>query len=147
LFALLEKTNIFVDIKDVKDIGHTKKQFNTSKRIGKQVKQLTTTAKMYELREFIFSRGTIDQRKAHFLYGANTLREMLTPMYRYQALLRDFPRLDNQELTIPANTALGLFLRLKLKQATMQTINASINRRQGDNGFLILQYLFNFHSG
>jgi hypothetical protein len=63
------------------------------------VKQFTISAKMYELKKFIISRGAIDQRKAHFLYWANTLREMLTPMYRYQALLRDFPRLDNQELT------------------------------------------------
>jgi hypothetical protein len=70
---------------------------------------------------------------------------MLTPMYRYQALLRDFPRLDNKELTITANTALGLFLRLKLRQATMQTIEASITRQQGDNGFLILRYLFDHY--
>jgi hypothetical protein len=68
---------------NVKGIGNAKKQFNTSKRIGKQVKQLTTAAKMHELKEFIISRGIIDQRKAHFLYWANTLREMLTPMYRY----------------------------------------------------------------
>jgi hypothetical protein len=127
---------------NVKDIKNAKKQFNTSKRIGKQVKKLTTAAKMYELKEFIISRGTIDQRKAHFLYRANTLREMLTPMYRYQALLRDLFRHDNQELTITANTALGLFLRLKLRQATIQTIEASMNRQQGDNGFLILQYIF-----
>jgi hypothetical protein len=48
---------------NVKDIGNPKKQFNISKRIGKQVKQLTTAAKMYEIKEFIISRGTIDQRK------------------------------------------------------------------------------------
>jgi hypothetical protein len=66
-------------------------------------------------------------------------------MYRYQALMRDFPRLNNQELTVTGNTALGLFLRLKLRQTTLQSIEAAIKRENNDNGYLILKYLFSHY--
>jgi hypothetical protein len=132
-------------MKNTNDITNDRKRFNTSKRIGRQVKKLAAAAKMYELKEFVISRGTIEQRKTHFLFWANTLRELLTPMYRYQALMRDFPRLNNRELTVTGNSALGLFLRLKLRQATLQTIEAAIKRENNDNGYLILQYMFSHY--
>jgi hypothetical protein len=99
-------------MKNTNDITNERKRFDTSKRIGRQVKKLAAAAaaRMYELKEFVISRGTIEQRKTQFLFWANTPRELLTPMYKYQALMRDFPRLDNRELTVTGNTALGLFL-------------------------------------
>ena len=56
---------------NARDIVHDKERFKTSKRIGKQVKKLVAAARMYEFKEFIINRGTIEQRKAHFLYWAN----------------------------------------------------------------------------
>jgi hypothetical protein len=132
-------------MKNTNDITNDRKRINTSKRIGRQVKKLAAAAKMYELKEFAIGRGTIEKRKAHFLFWASTLRELLTPMYQYQALMRVFLRLDNRELTITANTAVGMFLRLKLRQATVQTIEAANKRENNDNGFLILQYLFSHY--
>ena len=70
-----------------------------------------------------------------------TLQEMLAAHHRYQALLRDYPRRDNSELTVTANAALGHFLRLKLKTSTLHIIESTIGKENKLNGYLILQYL------
>jgi hypothetical protein len=115
----------------------------TSIRIAKQLKKLTVSSKLHDLKEFVATRGTIEQRKAYFQVWANTLQEMLASHHRYQALMRDYPRLNNSELTITANAALGHFIRLKLKTSTLHTIESTIGKENRLNGFLILQYLFN----
>ncbi len=130
------------NIMDVSQIVDRKERFNTSKRIATQVKKLSTSAKLHDLKEFITVKGTIEERKSFFQKWANKLQEMLTSHFRYQALLRDYPKLDASELTITGNTALGQFLRLKLHPSALHTIEATIGRENRHNGFMILQYLF-----
>jgi hypothetical protein len=59
--------------------------------------------------------------------------------------MRDFARLNYQELTITANTALGLFLRLKLGPNSMHPIEEAIGYENKDNGYMILQFLLNHY--
>jgi hypothetical protein len=60
--------------------------------------------------------------------------------------MRDYPRLDRSELTVTANTALGLFFRMKLRESGMHIIEESIGHENKDNGCMILSYLIN-HDG
>jgi hypothetical protein len=59
--------------------------------------------------------------------------------------MRDIPRLNRAELTVTANTALGLFLCLKLGINSMHPIEEAVGYGNKDNGFLILQYLFSVY--
>jgi hypothetical protein len=113
-------------ITNVTDIVSKEKQRQTSTRIGKEVKKLTAAAKVYDLRPFYTDRGTIEQRKTHFVHWATKLGDMLAPIHRYNAFMRDFPKLNHAELTFTANTALGLFLRLKLGSNSMHPIEEAI---------------------
>jgi plasmid stabilization system protein ParE len=99
------------------------------------------SAKLHDLKELIATRGTIEQRKAYFQLWATTLQEMLAAHPRYQALMRDYPRLDASELSIVGNVALAHFLRLKLKTPTLHVIESTIGKSNKLNGYLILQYL------
>jgi hypothetical protein len=130
---------------NIRDIENDEERRQTSTKVGKEVKKLVAAAKTYELKAFYIDRGTIDQRKSAFTYWANTLREMLTPIHRFNALMRDHPRLDRSELTVTANTALGLFLRLKLRESGMHLIEKSIGHQNKDNGCMILSYLINHY--
>jgi hypothetical protein len=116
------------------------KQRQTSTRIGKEVKKLTVAAKVYNLRPFYTDRGTIEQRKTQFVNWATKLRDMLAPIHIYTAFMRDFPRLNHAELTVTANTALGLFLQLKLGSNSMHPIEEAIGHTNKDKGHLILQF-------
>jgi hypothetical protein len=129
----------------VTDIVSKEKQRQTSTRIGKEVKKLTVAAKLYDLRPFYTDRGTIEQRKTHFIHWATKLRDMLGPIHRYNAFMRDFPRLNRAELTVTANTALVLFSRLKLGPNAMHPIEEAIGHANKDSGFLILQFLLNHY--
>jgi hypothetical protein len=111
-----------------------------SKRVASQLKKLTAAAKTHNLKEFKTTKGTIGQRKTFFQIWSNTLQELLAAQFRYQALLRDYPRLNVTELTVTGNTALGQFLRLLLHKSTRDTIEA-IGRENRHNGFLVLQHL------
>jgi hypothetical protein len=124
-------------ITNVADITDLEERRRTSTRIGKQVKKLTNAAKLYEVGKFYTDRGTIEQRKQHFLHWTTRLRDMLGTVHRYNAFLRYFPVLDRTELTVTANTALGYFLRLKLGNA-MHSIEEAIGHENKDNGYLIL---------
>jgi hypothetical protein len=130
---------------NIRDIKNDKERRQTSTRVGKEIKKLVAAAKTYELKAFFIDRGTIDRRKCAFTYWASTLREMLTPIHRYNALMRDYPRLDRSELTVTANTALGLFFRMKLKESGMHIIEESIGHENKDNGCMILSYLINHY--
>jgi hypothetical protein len=91
------------------DMSHIKKdrhRLKMSQRIARQIKKLTVSDKLHDLKEFIATRGTIEQRKAYFQLWATTLQEMLAAHPRYQALMRDYPRLDASELSIAGNVAL-----------------------------------------
>jgi hypothetical protein len=132
-------------ITNVTDIVSKEKQRQTSTRIEKEVKKLTTAPKVHDLRPFYTDRGTIEQRKPHFVDWATKFRDMLGPIHRYNAFMRDFPRLHHTELTVTANTALGLFLRLKLGPNAMHLIEEAIGYPKKDNGFLILQFLLNHY--
>jgi hypothetical protein len=59
--------------------------------------------------------------------------------------MRDYPKLNHAELTVTANTALGLFLRLKLGPNAMHPIEEAIGHTNKDNGFMILQFLLNHY--
>jgi hypothetical protein len=125
-------------------MSHIKKnrlRLKLSQQIAKQIKQLTTSGKLHDLKEFIATRGTIEERKAYFQLWMTTLQEMLAAHPRYQALLRDYPRLDNSELSVAGNVALAHFLRLKLKTPTLQVIELTIGKNNKLNGYMILQYL------
>jgi hypothetical protein len=132
-------------ITNITDIVSKKQQRQTSTRIGKEIKKLTAAAKVYDLRPFYTDRGTIKQRKTHFVHWANKLRDMLGPIHRYNAFMRDYPKLNPAELTVTANTALGLFLRLKLGPNAMHPIEEAIGYTNKDNGHLILQFLLNHY--
>jgi hypothetical protein len=121
------------------------KQRHTPTRIGKEVKTLTVAAKVYDMRPFYTDRGTIVQRKTHFVHWATKLRDMLGPIHRYNAFMRDFPRLNHTELTVTANTTLGLSLRLKLGPNAMHPIKEALGHANKNNGFLILQFLLNHY--
>jgi hypothetical protein len=99
------------------------------------------SAKLHDLKEFIATRGIIEQRKGYFQLWATTLQEMLAANARYQAVMRDYPRLDGSELSIVGNVALAHFLRLKLKSPTLHVIESTIGKSNKLNGYLILQYL------
>jgi hypothetical protein len=132
-------------ITNVTDIVSKKQQRQTSTRIGKEVKKLTAAAKVYDLRPFYMDRGTIEQRKTHFVHWATKLRDMFAPIHRYNAFMRDYPKLNPAELTVTANTALGLFLRLKLGPNAMHPIEEAIGYTNKDNGHQILQFLLNHY--
>jgi hypothetical protein len=112
-----------------------------SKCVASQLKKLTTAAKIHSLKEFNTTKGTIDQRKSLFQIWCNTLQELLASQYRYQALLRDYTRLNATELTVTGNTVLGQFLRLLLRKSSRDTIEATIGRDNRRNGLLVLQHL------
>jgi hypothetical protein len=59
--------------------------------------------------------------------------------------MRDYPKVNHAELTVTANTALGLFLRLKLGPNAMHPIEEAIGYTNKDNGHLILQILLNHY--
>jgi hypothetical protein len=63
-------------ITNVTDIVSKKQQRQTSTRVGKEIKKLTAAAKVYDLRPFYTDRGTIEQRKTHFVHWANKLRDI-----------------------------------------------------------------------
>jgi hypothetical protein len=118
---------------DIPHITNSKQRMLTSKRIAKQLKALSTSSKLHDLKEFNATRGAIEQRKAYFQSWITILQEVLASHHRYQALLRDFPHLDSSELTITASAALGHFLRLKLRTATLHTIESNIGKENNYN--------------
>jgi hypothetical protein len=59
--------------------------------------------------------------------------------------MRDYPKLNPAELTVTANTDLGLFLRHKLGSNAMHPIEEAIGYTNKDNGHLILQFLLNHY--
>jgi hypothetical protein len=70
---------------------------------------------------------------------------MLAAHPRYQALLREYTRLDNTELSITGNIALAHFLRLKLTTPTLRVIESAIGPTNKLNGYLVLSYLVKTH--
>jgi hypothetical protein len=120
---------------------YTPTKSETKQKEEKEARRKTVSAKLHDLKEFIATRGTIEQRKAYFQLWATTLQEMLAALPHYQALMRYYPRLDGSELSIAGNVALAHFLRLKLTTPTLHVIESTIGKSNKLNGYLILQYL------
>jgi hypothetical protein len=119
-----------------------------SKRVASQLKKLTAAAKTHNLKEFNTTKGTIDQRKTFFQVWSNILQELLASKYRYQALLRNYPRLNTTELTVTGNTALGQFQRLLLRKSPRDYRSNHWQRQQTkrlSSSSILGQHVWEYH--